>query len=50
MLMGKDVAGRREVGQKRRKSQGSDDEDPLQPHELAQATANPRYLVTLRSY
>jgi hypothetical protein len=35
VLMGKDVASRREMGQKRRKRQGSDDKDPLQPHELA---------------
>lgn len=50
MLMSEDVAGRREVGQKRRTSQGSDDEDPLQPHELAQATANPRRLIALCPY
>ena len=50
MVMGKDVTGRREVGEKRRKSQGSDYEDPLQPHELAQAMANPPVLAAPRPY
>jgi hypothetical protein len=45
VLMGKDMAGRREVGQQGCQRQGGNDEDPLQPHKLAQATANPRCLI-----
>lgn len=50
MLMCKDVASRREMGQKRCERQGSNNKDPLQPHELTQATPNTSRLGTPRPY